>query len=344
MTTVYYYAQTFETDPKTHLPTASSLAPLFADATLQRTDTLVVYLASLHFGATADEHAPYLHLNDTDVNALDIFFADVQHQCGLANCAVDIRVMLGGAGGAYTTLYSNYDVYYNLLKAFLLKYPFIRGIDLDVEETLDDEQDKALAKIQTLVRMLHADFGSCGCSPGRSAVGTPPQPPPAPPPRQSFAITLAPVGYSLTSQTSLGMGGFSYYDLYSSEEGSYISHFNVQAYGCYDFGTFQEMLRTGYAADRLVMGMLGDDFGSATPFVQAMTELQKIRSAHRTTKGAILWEYGDTHIDGVAWGQAVRRVWNGCCGGGCTHHMNQRCLDAHLPETTNTSYSNCVIS
>ena len=69
MTTVYYYAQTFETDPKTHLPTASSLAPLFADATLQRTDTLVVYLASLHFGATADEHAPYLHLNDTDVNA-----------------------------------------------------------------------------------------------------------------------------------------------------------------------------------------------------------------------------------------------------------------------------------
>ena len=25
-------------------------------------------------------------------------------------------------------------------------------------------------------------------------------------------------------------------------------------------------------------------------------------------RGCILWEYGDTKIDGVAWGQAIRRA------------------------------------
>ena len=49
----------------------------------------------------------------------------------------NIMVMLGGAGGAYQELFRHFDTYYSLLKKFLEKFKFIKGIDLDVEEVTD---------------------------------------------------------------------------------------------------------------------------------------------------------------------------------------------------------------
>ncbi|HIB76101.1 MAG TPA: hypothetical protein EYO58_00510 [Flavobacteriales bacterium] len=183
------------------------------------------------------------------------------------------------------------------------KYPFICGIDLDVEEILDDDKCVALSRIQTLISKLHTDFVQPSLKYQLEQYD-------ADTTHTVFSITMAPVAYALTEKSSLGMGGFSYYDLYHSTEGKYISHFNVQAYGCYDYATFQSIVQLGYPANKVVFGMLGDEFGNASLFANAMTELQCIHHDFSTLKGAILWEYGDTHIDGVSWGQSVRRVFN----------------------------------
>jgi hypothetical protein len=152
-----------------------------------------VYLSSLHFGVDKD-HNKYLHLNDINVDALDTFFHDAHTQCALAVCNVEIRVMLGGAGGAYHALFSDYQTYYTLLKSFLNKYTFIRGIDLDVEEILDDQPTIALARIQRLIRSLDTDFKHTSTP----LVATTP-----------FTITMAPVASSLADKTTIGLGGFS---------------------------------------------------------------------------------------------------------------------------------------
>ena len=288
MTTTYYYAQTFDKDPNTGLPTASSLQHIFADSNLLPSDTIVVYLSSLHVGTEPDTGEPYLHLNDDNVNLLDAFFEDVQLQCLQALCHVEIRVMLGGAGGAYTALFYDYDTRYAILHDFLKKYPLICGIDLDVEESLDDDAHVALTKIQQLITQLHTDFVH--------GEGSTP-----------FSISMAPVAYALTD-TNVGMGGFSYKELLQSPQGNYISQWNVQAYGCYDVETFQAIVDNGFDTPRLVFGMLGDEFEKATDFASAMTKLETIAKTYPTLRGAILWEYGDTKIEGVSWGQAVRRA------------------------------------
>ena len=45
--------------------------------------------------------------------------------------------MLGGAGGAYDVLFSNYNIFYKMLSDFIKSKPFISGIDLDIEETIN---------------------------------------------------------------------------------------------------------------------------------------------------------------------------------------------------------------
>ena len=288
MTTVYYYAQTFDKDPATDLPIATSLQHLFNDPHLRPNDTIVIYLSSLHFGTEPDTGKAYLHLNDDNVNMLDAFMDEVHDLCLHALCDVEIRVMLGGAGGAYTALFYDFNTRYVLLRDFLKRYSIIRGIDLDVEESLDDNAQIALSKIQKLIQQLHIDFVLNQSN-------------------TTFSISMAPVAYALTDD-SVGMGGFSYKALLHSREGHYINQWNVQAYGCYDAETFKAIVDNGFEACKLVFGMLGDDYEEATGFVQAMTELESIASSYPVLHGAILWEFGDTKIDGVLWGQAVRRA------------------------------------
>ena len=55
----------------------------------------------------------------------------------LAERGVSIRLMVGGAGGAFIELFNNFEGYYPLLHDTLVSRPWISGIDLDVEEDVD---------------------------------------------------------------------------------------------------------------------------------------------------------------------------------------------------------------
>jgi hypothetical protein len=72
-----------------------------------------VYLAALHVGTDATGKA-YLHLNNDDVDTLDDFVLDVSlyRRSREAVCTVDLRVMLGGAGGAYIALFADFEPRY----------------------------------------------------------------------------------------------------------------------------------------------------------------------------------------------------------------------------------------
>lgn len=272
MPRLLYYAQTFPG------ATAASLQRL-ADA---RLPDVGVYLSSLHIGEDPTTHKPYLHLNDADVRDQAAFLADVRTVC--AGGDLRVMVMLGGAGGAYTALFADFEPRYALLRAFLQQHPWITGLDLDVEEALADDPDAALANIRLLIRRLAADMGD------------------------AFTLTMAPVAYALTGD-DVGMGNFRYKALYATPEGQRLDWFNVQAYGCYDARTYAAIVANGYPPDKLVFGMLGDLYEGATAFGDAMTELETAVRAHPTGfGGAVLWEYGDTQVDPVTWGKAVERA------------------------------------
>ena len=274
-----YYAQTFPDG------TAASLQPL-VDAGLP---DVGVYLSSLHVGTDATG-APYLHLNDADVRDSGPLLADVARRCAAGGFKA--MAMLGGAGGAYTAMFADFEPRYALLRDFLRAHPFLTGLDLDVEEALADDPDTSLVRIRLLIRRLAADMDP------------------------AFTLTMAPVAYALTG-TSTGMGNFVYKDLAATAEGARIDWFNVQAYGCYAASTYADIVANGFPASKVAMGMLGDDYEAATPFANAMQALETVARTHPTFAGTVLWEYGDTKVDPIAWGQAARRaVVAGTEGGG----------------------------
>lgn len=283
--TVHVYAQTFATDPVTGRPTASSLEPLFHDPTRSPQERLVVYLSSLHLGTNPDG-SPYLHLNNDDVDTLDAFFEDVADRAASARCPVEVRVMLGGAGGAYGDLFANFEPCYALVRRFLHKHAtLLAGIDLDIEEVLDPDATVALGMLRRLLARLHADFVTR-------------QPP--------LQITMAPLAMSLADAEAVGLGGFSYHALQQTPEAAFVTQYNVQAYGCFTAATFRSIVEQGFDPSRLVFGMLGDNNGDPATFERAMAELAAIGQAYPTVGGAILWEFGDTAVDGVTWARAVR--------------------------------------
>ena len=64
--------------------------------------------------------------------------------------------MLGGAGGAYNALYTDYKAFLDLLLQFLKKYPFLSGIDLDIEEELDPDPNTSLDRVKQLINDISA--------------------------------------------------------------------------------------------------------------------------------------------------------------------------------------------
>ena len=74
--------------------------------------------------------------------------------------------MIGGAGGAYNYLFSDFEIYYKLLYDAINKYP-IDGIDLDIEEPVK------LNDVKMLIRRIRKDFG------------------------RNFIISVAPISYAL---------------------------------------------------------------------------------------------------------------------------------------------------
>ena len=169
---IIYYYQTF-----------TSLSPILVK------DCVVthIHLSSIHFGIN-DDGSLYIHLNDYPPN--DKRFNLVWKQLKEASkLGIKIVIMVGGAGGGFTQLFSNYQEYYQLLKKTIEEHPFISGIDLDIEETTK------INDVKKLISQINIDFG------------------------KEFIISMAPVSASLESDFP-GMGGFNYKELYQSLEGN----------------------------------------------------------------------------------------------------------------------------
>jgi hypothetical protein len=253
MKLVYYYQ------------TPGHFDKLLNSKTLIRDADIYILVSSIHFGL--DSGKPYIHINDNAPDALPVW-SDMTKACSKG---MKVGVMLGGAGGAYSWLFSNFEVYYGMLLDIFRSYPVITGIDLDIEE------ETAISDVYKLIGRLRKDMGT------------------------DFTITMAPISSAMIGSGS-GLGGFSYKELYNSIYGPSIDWFNVQCYGSASEDTFEKMVKNGYPPKKLVVGMLGDIISDDS---EVETTIKNVYKAYPKALGAALWEYGDTHIDPIAWGTAV---------------------------------------
>ena len=239
MKTLYYY-QTF----------------VNLDKLMTHTEDIdVMIISSIHFDKTRDQK-PGIFLNDN--NPCDVIFNSMWNQTKqLSTKGVDIHLMVGGAGGAYDVLFSDFNSYYPLLQKLLKQKSFISGIDLDIEEGVDYNN------VIMLVRKLKEDF-------------------------PHFKITFAPVASSL-QQDGGSMGGFSYKKLFN-EVGDKIDWFNTQCYGTFTYETFESILQNGYPPEKIVMGMISGEF-TKDNFTQAVEVVKKIYNKYPTMSGVYDWEY-----------------------------------------------------
>ena len=230
--------------------TLTSLKPIITSNTVTH-----IHRSSIHFG-TDDQKDPYLHLNN--YSPYSEKFDTVWQELFMAtNHNIKVMLMLGGAGGAFQDLFSNFELYYGLLYNLIQnKSNIIQGIDLDIEEEV------TLEKVQMLISRIKKDFGN------------------------GFTISMAPIQSSLQNDIP-GMGGFIYKDLYGSEVGKYIDYFNGQFYEDYTLESYQAVIENGYPENKVVMGMLmGQDF------TQIQKELKKIYEEYGTQFGGVFfWEY-----------------------------------------------------
>tara|TARA_B100001109_G_scaffold183679_1_gene150654 strand:- start:537 stop:1361 length:825 start_codon:yes stop_codon:yes gene_type:complete len=219
-------------------------------------DIDVMIVSSIHFGVFKNE--PYIHLNDNHPQSpvFDKVWEDLQK---LYYNGVTIMCMVGGAGGAYKNLFSDYETYYPLLRDFLKSKNLITGIDLDVEENVD------IKDLTKLIKDLVSDFG------------------------EDFTITMAPVADSLVNNSPSGFSSINYKDLFDSEIGEYISWFNVQAYGCFNLNTFEKIIKNGFPPEKIVLGMISGDFSDEN-FQNALNIIKNIVQKYPNINGFDVWE------------------------------------------------------
>jgi hypothetical protein len=234
------------------------------------TNNINIYLSSIHFGVTFDGK-PYIHLNNNTPDNQDKLWKEIKY-INTIRPNIHFYAMIGGAGGAFNTLFYNFNVYYKLLFNFI-KFYNIMGIDLDIEETT------SINNIKMLIKRLKSDFGN------------------------NFIISMAPIANSMINDEP-SMAGFIYKDLFKSDEGKLIDWFNVQCYGCYTEETFNKIISNGYPIDKIVIGMLGDEFTNEN----VMIAINKFNNFYKKNKvkGVILWEYGDSNIDVIKWGEEFK--------------------------------------
>ena len=136
--------------------------------------------------------------------------------------------MIGGAGGAFTDLFSDFEFYYNLKYNLIKNKKIIKGINLNIVENVN------IDNIKILINSITKDFG------------------------ENFIISLAPIQSSL-EYDSPGLGGFIYKNLLNSPEGKYINYFNGQFYSDYSLDSYNKVINNNYNSEMVVMGMLGGD-------------------------------------------------------------------------------------
>lgn len=239
------------------------------------TNLTVINISSFHFGYDKNNpKIPYIHLNDnvpTDP-MFDTFWKDMAN---VRKNGVLVMAMLGGAGGAYTELFANYNVFYPILVATLKAYQF-DGIDLDVEEEVSQED------IEQLISDLRTDFPN------------------------NFYISSAPVCSALQT----GHDPFSGIDWSAFK--SEIDWFNVQFYS--GFGTlgtvddYNSIIDKGYRPDQIVGGSLTNP-SDGSGYVQISTvaaTLKSLNTQYGGIGGAMGWEYYNANdvsekVDPVGW-------------------------------------------
>ena len=224
-------------------------------------DVDVIIVSSIHFGQK--DKQPYIHLNDNDPK--DLMFENLWMETKKASVqGCKIMLMMGGAGYAYRTLFSDFDIYYPLLTQLLREKNWISGIDLDIEE------ETTLENVQMLIRHLVNDF-------------------------PELTITMAPVSPSLEADGG-SMAGFNYKTLYESPEGKHISWFNTQCYYSFSKNTYDKIINNGYPPEKIVMGMESGQFDKNT-FQTALQEVHNIITEYPTMAGVYDWEYLDAPPD-----------------------------------------------
>lgn len=237
------------------------------------------YVSAFHFGFT-DKGAPYIHWNDNtpDDPCFDKPWAQLEQLA--TEHGKTVTLMLGGAGSAFTQLFEHFDLFYPLLKQTLDRRPFLTGTNLDIEETV------TLDNVCILVDALKRDFG------------------------KDFIITMAPVAGSLAYDTP-GMGGFVYKDLLKRPQGAMIDWFNVQCYGA-NWCTYMidKIVGNGYPADKLVMGMLWNDFPDLPSLVAGMATLHAVNTAHPTLRGAYIWQHANAPMGPERWATLASQALN----------------------------------
>ena len=249
MTKIIYYYQTF-----------TGLTDILKRDSINVTH---IHLSSIHFGSN-DDGSPYIHLNDNNPN--DPIFNPMWNDIKEAKKrGIKIILMIGGAGGAFHDLFSNFGIYYKLLKDTISKNPEISGIDLDIEEAVD------LKDVKMLINKINNDYGS------------------------DFTISMAPLSYSLKADEP-GMGGFSYKELYNSPEGKRINYFNGQFYGDFGEKAYDDVINNGYPPNKIVMGMLSGLFNSKN-FNEALKDVSNLSKKYNNFGGVCVWEYNDCPPD-----------------------------------------------
>lgn len=216
-----------------------------------------IHVSSVHFGLDGSE--PYIHLNDNDPN--NHIFNQLWNELNKAKqLGITVMLMIGGAGGAYTELFKNYNTYYNLLKNIIVRYNCIAGVDIDIEEYVE------ISDIQKFIRNLKKDFG------------------------KDFLISMAPLASTL-AYNIIGMGGFKYKDLLDTPEGKKIDYLNCQFYGNFDFYTYKKIIENGYKPKQIVMGMISNDF--LNDFSKALEIIKNVKLIYPNFGGVYVWEYND---------------------------------------------------
>ena len=216
-----------------------------------KNSTTDLIISSIHFGDNK------LYLNDNEPN--DEKFKQLWEETEtLSKDKLHISCMVGGAGGAFRELFSNFDVYYETLRSFLVSKPWIQGINLDVEETVTIEN------IKKLISKIRDDFG------------------------EKFVISMAPVSSAMESDVP-GMGGFVYKELFNSKEGKLIDYYNCQCYESFSLETYKNIINNGYPENKIVMGMMSGQFTDDS----FEGVVRSIKEKYPNVCGFYDWEYLD---------------------------------------------------
>ena len=241
MKTFYYY-QTFV-----------GLTQIFTHS--HDVDTIII--SSIHFDIdNKGNKNMYLNDNLPYDKKFNNLWSETQ-KC--AEQGITIILMIGGAGGAYTNLFNEFNIYYPQLKSFLEKNSYIFGVNLDIEESV------SLVNVKMLINKLREDFGNY------------------------FFISMAPISEAMVTDNP-GIGGFSYKELYNSSEGKLIDYFNVQCYDSFSFSTYNNIIKNGYPPEKIVMGMESGQFDSKT-FQNAIHEINLCLDKYPNMLGVFDWEY-----------------------------------------------------